>query len=113
MKEKFKFLEHTADIKFQAYGKGIEECFVNSAYALKEIITSDRLNPLIKKKIKIKGKDLQNLLYKFLEEFLFLVDTLETTNQIYSHRYARWYPKDELPTLKKKWKIYDVQGRYN
>ena len=27
----FEFLEHTADIKFQAFGKSIEEAFSNSA----------------------------------------------------------------------------------
>jgi len=35
---KFKFLEHTADIKFKASGKDIEEVFDNSALALKEVI---------------------------------------------------------------------------
>ncbi|RLG11686.1 archease, partial [Candidatus Pacearchaeota archaeon] len=47
MREKYKFLEHTADIKFQAFGDSIEEVFKNSALALKEIIVG---------KIKIKEK---------------------------------------------------------
>jgi SHS2 domain-containing protein len=32
--DKFKFLEHTADIKFQAFGKTKEEAFKNSAFAM-------------------------------------------------------------------------------
>jgi SHS2 domain-containing protein len=72
----YKFLSHTADIKFQAFGKNIEECFKNSAYALKEIISGKaRIKPRIKKTIKIKGRDNESLLYNFLEEFLFLLDS--------------------------------------
>jgi SHS2 domain-containing protein len=73
--EKYRFLQHTADMKFLAYGKNIEECFVNASYALREIITKDKIKPLIKKTIKIKGKDNESLLYNFLEEFLFLIDS--------------------------------------
>jgi len=72
---KYKFLEHTADIKYQAFGKTLEECFKNSVYALKEIITKEAIKPVKKKTIKIKGKDKESLLYNFLEEFLFLLDS--------------------------------------
>ena len=40
--------------------------------------------------------------------FLFLADTLNITDKLYSHRYARRYPPDEKPTLKNKWTIYDL-----
>jgi len=72
---KYKFLEHTADMKFQAFGKSLAECFSNASYAVVEIITKDKVKPIIKKKIIIKGKDNESLLYNFLEEFLFLLDT--------------------------------------
>ncbi len=72
---KYKFLEHTADIKFQAFGNSLEECFVNSFFALKEIMFEDlKIKIAIKRKIKIKGKDYESLLYNFLEEFLYLLD---------------------------------------
>ena len=29
--EKYKFLEHTADLKVQAFGKTLEEVFINSS----------------------------------------------------------------------------------
>ena len=73
--DKFKFLEHTADMKFQAYGKTIEEAFKNSALALISVMTKDKIKEKEKKKIKIEGKDLENLLYNFLEEFLILLDS--------------------------------------
>lgn len=74
--QKFKFLEHTADIKFQAFGNSLEKTFENSALALKESITEKiKIKPLIEKNINIKGEDLPSLLYNFLEEFLFLLDS--------------------------------------
>ncbi|MFA5173609.1 MAG: archease [Candidatus Pacearchaeota archaeon] len=73
-KDKFKFLEHTADIKFQAFGETLEKAFENSAYALKDIISKDKTKNEIIKRIKINGKDLESLLLNFLEEFLILFD---------------------------------------
>ena len=73
---KFKFLEHTADAKFQAYGNSMEEAFSNAALAMFSIITdTKKINKNIKKEIEIEGKDLKSLLYNFLEELLFLLDT--------------------------------------
>lgn len=71
---KYKFLEHTADIKFKAFGKTLEEVFENSAIALKKSISEDKINSGHKKKIVTEGKDLEELLYNFLEEFLVLFD---------------------------------------
>ena len=70
----YTFLPHTADIKFQAKGQTLEQAFINSALALTNIITKDKIKPKIKKTITIKGKDKENLLYNFLEEFLYLLD---------------------------------------
>lgn len=75
MNKKFKFLEHTADIKFQAYGKSLEEAFSNSALAMFNAMYSGKVSRKIKKKISVKGKDNESLLYNFLEELLFLLDT--------------------------------------
>ena len=74
-KMKFKFLKHTADIKFQAFGSSLEEAFKNSALALTYIMYKGKIKPVIKKRIVVKGKDKANLLYTFLEEFLFLLDS--------------------------------------
>jgi SHS2 domain-containing protein len=72
---KFKFLEHTADIKFQAFGKDIEEVFENSALALKETICGGKkIKETEEMKVIAKGKDYENLLYNFLEEIIYLLD---------------------------------------
>ncbi len=74
---RYKFLEHTADVKFRAEGKTVEEAFSNAAYALKETILKGKgkISEKIKKKIIVSGKDKESLLYNFLEEFLFLLDS--------------------------------------
>ena len=72
---KYKYLEHTADIKFQAFGKTLEETFINAAYATINIISEDKIKNKITKKIKVKGVDKKSLLYAFLEEILFLLNT--------------------------------------
>ena len=72
---KFKFLEHTADIKFQAFGDTIEEVFENSALAMFNTMHDGKIKSKKSFKIKVKGKDFESLLYNFLEELLFLFDS--------------------------------------
>lgn len=75
IKKDYTFLKHTADIKFQAEGKTPEKCFENAAYALKEILTSQKVKTIKTQKISCTGKDFESLLYNFLEDFLFLLDS--------------------------------------
>mgnify|MGYP001613985951 CR=1 FL=1 len=72
---KYKYLDHTADIKFQAFGNSLEEVFSNSAYAMIKVICKERVKEKITKKIKLKGIDKKSLLYNFLDELLFLLNT--------------------------------------
>ena len=74
---KYKFLPHTADAKFQAFGKTEEEAFENAALALTNIISKDKVKRKIKENasIQVEGNDKGGLLYNFLEEFLFLFET--------------------------------------
>lgn len=73
---KFKYLPHTADAKFVAYGKDIDEVFANSALAMFNIL-GDTSKVKVAKKIEInlKGKNYESLLYDFLEELIFLLET--------------------------------------
>jgi len=73
--KKFKFLEHTADVKFQAFGKTIEEAFENSALAMFNVLHKGKIKSKKKFKINVKGRDFESLLYNFLEEFLVLFDS--------------------------------------
>jgi len=74
--EKYKYLEHTADAKFQAFGKTLEEAFKNSALAMLNLMCDTaKVKSKTDKEIKVKGKDKESLLYNFLEELLFLLDS--------------------------------------
>jgi SHS2 domain-containing protein len=72
---KHKFLDHTADIKFQAFGNSLEEVFSNSVVAMFSAMYEKRVKRKYMHSIKVKGKDLESLLYNFLEEFIFLFDS--------------------------------------
>ncbi len=74
--KKYEFLEHTADTKLRAYGKNIEEQFSNAALALTAVMFDpEKIEEKITKSIAIKGSDLKSLLYNFIEELLYLIDT--------------------------------------
>ena len=72
---KYEFLEHTADIKVRAYGKTLEEAFINSAYALTNIVTKDKIKKVKEQTIEVESEDEKALLYDFLEQFLILIDS--------------------------------------
>jgi len=73
--QKFKFLEHTADIKFQAFGKNVEEVFENSALAFKEAVCGKmKIKEEKEKIIKVNGRDFESLMYLFLEKILYLLE---------------------------------------
>lgn len=72
---KYKFIEHTADIQFQSFGKTLEKLFENSMIAVIESICKDKIKSNKSFKIKVKGKDFESLLYNFLEELLILFDS--------------------------------------
>ncbi|TAL57150.1 MAG: archease [Nanoarchaeota archaeon] len=74
--EPFKFVEHTADAEFFAYGKTIDEAFAHSAYAVASIIVDyKKVKSELKKQIKVRGRDMETLLYNFIEELIFLLDS--------------------------------------
>lgn len=76
---KFRFLEDiaTADVAFEAYGKTINELFENCGLAVEETMVDTGTISKSKKqkaKIQIKNQNLENLLYDFLSELVFLKD---------------------------------------
>lgn len=72
---KFVYLPHTADLKFRAFGKSLNEVYENSAYALFNSISDLKVKSNKIKKFSVKGKDLEGLMLRFLEELLFLYET--------------------------------------
>lgn len=72
---KYKFLDHTADIMFEAYGSSLNKLFENSGLATEEtMITLSQIKQVIKKEITLENKDIENLLYDFLAELIYLKD---------------------------------------
>ena len=72
---KYRFLEHTADIKFQANGKTLNEVFENSALAVSNYLSRGEAIKSAKCKIiNLSGNDLESLFYNFLDELLYLLD---------------------------------------
>jgi len=73
--EQFEFLEHTADIKFQAFGKSIEEAFSNSALGMFNAMYKEKIKSVKELEFSVEGHDLISLLYNFLEELIFHLDS--------------------------------------
>ena len=77
-KKKYKFLEDVAiaDIAYEAYGKNLNELFENTALAIFELSANIKTVDAKKKlEIKIENEKIENLLYDFLSEILFLKDS--------------------------------------
>ena len=74
--KKYEYFEHTADAKFKAYGKNLEDVFCNSALAVFDImVDTNVVNPRRKKEIILSCKNKESLLFDFLDELLFFLDT--------------------------------------
>ena len=72
---KYRFLEHTADIKFQVYGKTLNEIFENAVLAVSSYISrGEKIRSSKGKVIDVSGRDLESLFYNFLDELLYLLD---------------------------------------
>ena len=77
---KYKFLEHTSDLKFKSYGENLEELFSNAHKALNSVLTSEELeeteeNTIIDQRITISCPSLDFLIVQWLEEILFFYET--------------------------------------
>ncbi len=74
--EKYNILPHTADGKFQAFGRTLEEAFGNAALAMASLMWDWRnVGAEISYPVEIQGKDREQLLVKFLSEIIYLVET--------------------------------------
>ncbi|MBI2140518.1 archease [Candidatus Woesearchaeota archaeon] len=71
----YTFLDHTADVLFEAFGKTLDELFQNAAKALQESqFYLKTIDPIKTKKIRLKNKSVEMLLFGFLQELIFLKD---------------------------------------
>ena len=72
---KYKFLDHTADIMFEAYGSSLNKLFENSGLATEDtMVNLKQIKPKIKKIVELENKDIETLLFDFLCEFIYFKD---------------------------------------
>jgi SHS2 domain-containing protein len=72
----YEYLEHTADVKFRAYGISPEEMLSNAALALfNSMIDTATVKSQQTWKVELCGADLEQLAYHWLSEIIFLFET--------------------------------------
>jgi len=74
--ERYRILPHTADGKFQAFGETLEEAFANAALATASLMWDwTKVKPKVRFAVRVRGRDLEQLLVKFLGEVIYLMET--------------------------------------
>ncbi len=72
----YKYLEHATDALIEVKAKTLEEAFVVAGKSVVEtIIDLDNIQEIEEKNIKVKGRNLLNLLYNWLEEIVTITIT--------------------------------------
>ena len=76
--KQYQYLEHTADVKFLAYGKTLEEVFENAALAMFNVmIDTGEVLGEVARDVFLKSPDLESLLVDWLSELLYLFEVDE------------------------------------
>jgi SHS2 domain-containing protein len=74
--DKYRFLPHTADGKFQAFGKTLEEAFGNAALAVASLVWDwEKIETKVRHFVHVRGIDREQVLVKFLGEIVYLFET--------------------------------------
>lgn len=73
LRDRYEFLDHTADVQIHAWGQDLKEAFESAAIAMTAYITDiNKIEVRDKETIKVQADDLEGLLYRFLDEVLYL-----------------------------------------
>lgn len=73
---RFRILEHTADVGFEAFGSTLPEVFENAARAMAHLIADPAtVRPVEEIQIEVQGTDPPDLLVNWLSEILYQHDT--------------------------------------
>jgi SHS2 domain-containing protein len=74
--KKYEILPHTADGKFRAYGRTLEEAFEHAALATASLMWDwSKVEPKVSWGVQVSGRDREQLLVMFLGEIVYLRDT--------------------------------------
>jgi SHS2 domain-containing protein len=93
---KYEILPHTADGKFRAHGRTLEEAFANAALALASLMWDWRkVAPKTTCVVRVRAADREQLLVRFLGEIIYLLETkrfvLARTDRLrIEERAGRW-----------------------
>lgn len=70
---RYRLFDHTADLGVEVFGATINELFVNSAFALFDLLTNlDKLRRTVEYNVTATGEDLNDLWVNYLRECLYL-----------------------------------------
>jgi SHS2 domain-containing protein len=73
--KRYEFIDHTADMGVEVYGRDLRELFQNAGEALFEIICDvSEVTESIEKRVAVDGEDLEQLMVVWLGELLYLHD---------------------------------------
>lgn len=111
----YKYLEHIADLKFEAKGKNLKEAFTNAAKAMfNSMVELKQIEPKIEEILEINSESLESLLFDWLSELLRVHDTndlifSEFTIQSIRRTESGWYLKAKFKGEKIDTKKHDIE----
>ena len=71
----FRFLEHMTDAEIEACGANIDEAFQNAGRAVEQLMVNlDSIDEVESRVIKVSGRDLESLLYDWIEALITIQD---------------------------------------
>lgn len=92
--EKYRYLEHTADALFLAFGRTDREMMSNAAEAMANVMYDlGRVQGTEKETVALRAKNLEELLHKFLEEIVFRIGTRRRLYNFFGINSLRKEPK--------------------
>lgn len=73
---RYRYIDHTADIAFEIYGDNLLKLLENATYAFyNAFVDLSKIGENKTQKIEIEGEDEEIVLYRWLNELLYLFDT--------------------------------------
>jgi len=74
--QRYAFLDHTADAEFRAFGADLGEALANAALAVASLMWDwDKVARSASRAVDVRGRDLPQLVSRYLEEVLFLFES--------------------------------------